>query len=564
MRETGIDIVGDLPGGTHLCLFYQTTGDLIDIVVPYFKAGLRNNELCMWVTSEPLGVEDAKAALGKAVRNLDDYIDKGQIEILDASDWYTKSGKFEPDRVLQGWVEKEQQAIERGFDGLRIASDTFWLEERRWREFADYEAELDNIIGNYRMLAICSYSLARCVAPDVIDVVNNHRYALIRREGEWVVVESGQRRRVEEQLRIKDEAIASSINAIALGDLEGNVTYVNSSFLNLWGYDEEEVLGRPITNFWKIEREALALLEALRETHGWKGELAARRKDGSTFDVYLVASTVQDESGTPICFMADFVDITERKRAEKKLERLYEKEKKLRQQLEEEMKRRVELTGSLAHELKTPLTPVVMSSQVLASELKDETLLRLARNISRGASNLNSRIDELLDLAKGEIGMLQIKPEQVDVLQQLQEVVEDVSPVISSRGQSLILKLPPSLPLVWCDRARLHQIMLNLLNNALKFTPAGGRITLRAKQEHGNLVVEVKDTGLGIAEEEQQRIFEPYRRRESDRERLSGLGLGLALCNILVELHGGRIWVRSHAGKGSTFGFSLPLEGPSQ
>jgi len=104
--------------------------------------------------------------------------------------------------------------------------------------------------------------------------------------------------------------------------------------------------------------------------------------------------------------------------------------------------------------------------------------------------------------------------------------------------------------------------VLNLLNNAFKFTPAGGKITLRAKQEDGNLVVEVKDTGPGIAEEDQQRIFEPYQRKESDRERLSGLGLGLALCKTLVELHRGRIWIKSRAGRGSTFGFSLPLEGP--
>ena len=205
-----------------------------------------------------------------------------------------------------------------------------------------------------------------------------------------------------------------------------------------------------------------------------------------------------------------------------------------------------------------------MSSQLLTSELKDETLLRVARNISRGASSLNSRIDELLDLARGEVGMLQLKPEWADVSKLLQEAVQDAAPVASSRGQSLVSKLPRSLPLVWCDKGRLRQIVLNLLDNAFKFTPAGGKITLRAKQEDGKLVVGVEDRGPGIAEEEQQWIFDPYHRKERDRERLSGLGLGLALCKMLVELHGGRIWVKSRLGKGSTFGFALPLGVPNQ
>ena len=257
-------------------------------------------------------------------------------------------------------------------------------------------------------------------------------------------------------------------------------------------------------------------------------------------------------------------EIIVRKQAEERLQELYQQEIGLRQQLEEEMKKRIEFTRALAHELRTPLTPVVMSSQLLTAELKDETLLKVAQNISRGASSLNSRIDELLDLARGEVGMLQIKPEQVDVLQQLQEVVEDVAPMTSSRAQSLTSKLPPSLPLAWCDKVRLRQIVLNLLNNAFKFTPEGGEITLRARQEDANLIVEVHDTGPGIAGEEQQRLFEPYYRVDSDRERLSGLGLGLALCKTLVELHGGRIWVKSHVGKGSTFSFSLPLKGPSR
>ncbi|MFH1629199.1 MAG: MEDS domain-containing protein [Pseudomonadota bacterium] len=114
LRKTGIDLIGNASWGTHFCQFYQTPEDLIDILVPYFKAGLENNEFCMWITAEPLNAKKAKASLKKIVRDLDDYIEKGQIEILDFSQWYTKSGKFDADEVLDSWVEKEKQALELG------------------------------------------------------------------------------------------------------------------------------------------------------------------------------------------------------------------------------------------------------------------------------------------------------------------------------------------------------------------------------------------------------------------------------------------------------------------
>ena len=419
---------------------------------------------------------------------------------------------------------------------------------------------------------------------------------------------------IERRLRESERWLATTLrsigDAVITTSAKGRVLFMNPVAEALTGWKDKEALGKQLTEVFNIVSEKThevaenPVEKVIREgiVVDLKSHILIAR-DGRKIPIDDSAAPIRDDKGKITGVVLVFYDVTERKRAEaeltkyrqqleelveertadlrktdelleqeiierkqaeKTLRELYEQERELYRQLEEEMERRVEFIRALAHELKTPLTPVVMSSQVLASAAKDETLLRLASNISRGASNLNSRIDELLDLARSEIGMLQLKPEQVDVLQLLQEVVEYVAPMPSSRGQSLTSKLPASLPLVWCDQGRLRQSVLNLLSNAFKFTPAGGRITLRAKQEDASLVVEVKDTGPGIAEEEQQRIFNPYHRLESDRERLSGLGLGLALCKTLVELHGGRIWVKSRAGRGSTFGFSLPLEGTGQ
>jgi PAS domain S-box-containing protein len=380
-----------------------------------------------------------------------------------------------------------------------------------------------------------------------------------------------ERKRAEEKLQNSERYFRSltqnALDAMVVVGRGGLISYASPAIEPVRGYKPEEIIG--INGFSEIHAEdmpkAINVYSELMEKPGTsvRTEVHVRHKDGSWRIVEAIAINLLDD---PIVagIIINYRDVTEHRKAAEKLQELYRQERDLRQQLEMEMKRRVEFTRALAHELKTPLTPMLISSQVLASELKEEPLLSLARNISRGASNLNSRIDELLDLAKGEIGMLQLKDEPLDASQLLREVAEYVSPVASSRGQSLILELPDSLPSVKADKVRLRQIVLNLLNNALNFTPEGGRITLRAGQKDASLVVEVEDNGPGIAEEEHQHLFEPYHRMEVAGERLSGLGLGLALCKTLVDLHGGRIWVKSRAGEGSTFSFSLPLEAADQ
>ncbi|MBU2009657.1 MAG: MEDS domain-containing protein [Chloroflexi bacterium] len=195
-------MVGNVSWGTHLCLFYKIQEDLLDILIPYWEEGLKRGQLCIWATSEFLGVAAAKAALAKAVMNLDEYVKGGQIEIVDARECYTNSRKFDQDETLQDWFKKERQAVERGFTGVRVAGDTSWLEEEDWRAFADYEATLDNIIGKHRIVVICSHSLDKCLAYQIIDASSNHQGTLIKRQGKWEVIENlGHKRATEEALK---------------------------------------------------------------------------------------------------------------------------------------------------------------------------------------------------------------------------------------------------------------------------------------------------------------------------------------------------------------------------
>jgi len=266
-RRTGIDILGAVPWGTHLCQFYHTQEDLIDILVPYLKSGLDDNEFCMWITAEPLNEEEAKASLKKAVRNLDNYITKGQIEIIDYSDWYTKSGKFDADKVLQGWVEKEKRALERGFDGLRLTGNIIWLERQDWQDFKEYEAIVDSVINNYRMLAICSYSLDKCQMSDVLDVISNHQVALIRKEGKWQLIECAERKRVGEALEKSEEKYRTLVNNIKIGvfrsmpEPRGKFLEVNAAMERITGYSRDELLRMNVADLYVNPRERKQVLD---------------------------------------------------------------------------------------------------------------------------------------------------------------------------------------------------------------------------------------------------------------------------------------------------------------
>lgn len=303
-----------------------------------------------------------------------------------------------------------------------------------------------------------------------------------------------------------------------------------------------------------LEKQVLSRLTRLSnsiQSIGTSGDITARVSMPGVDELSVLASTINGL-------------LAAMEQSEGELRELYHEERTLRQTLEDEISKRIEFTRALVHELKTPVTPVMASSELLLQKLKDEPLYGLAQNINQGANNLNRRIDELLDLARGEVGALRLNPEAIDPRQLLQRIVDEETPVAMRNGQTLTAELPDSLPVIVADEERFQQIVLNLLNNAVKFTPPRGKITLRARVEGDNLTVEVQDTGVGIPENEQEILFEPYRSLKSDRERLSGLGLGLSLSKTLVELHGGQIWVKSKKGKGSTFGFSIPLAASEQ
>lgn len=244
---------------------------------------------------------------------------------------------------------------------------------------------------------------------------------------------------------------------------------------------------------------------------------------------------------------------------ESNLQNMYQREKKLHRRLELEMQRRVDLTRKVIHELKTPLTSLLASSQLLYDEEPNNKLKNLAKHIWDSADSLNNRIEELHDVTKGEMGKLNLKLKPVDLTQLIHSLVDETEALFQQYEMSLKIDIEEPIPVFMADPDRIRQVILNLINNACKYARNGKRVIIRVRKKPDVVLLEVKDYGPGISEAIISALFEPGYRYQEREDLSGGFGIGLILCKMLVELHGGEIWLKSKIGKGTSIFLTLPL-----
>jgi DNA-binding CsgD family transcriptional regulator len=190
LRPSGLTPVPEVPWGGHLSVFFATAEDLFEIVADYFQAGLSGNESCLWVTSDPFPIDEALKRLARLIPDFDRYVADGAVELTAGAKWYLTNDELDIERVTSMWLQKADAAREAGFTGLRVVGNAFWLQNKYWERFSDYEDQLSDQVRGRRIMILCVYPLHEASASDVLDVTKAHDFSIALRNGRWEFLES--------------------------------------------------------------------------------------------------------------------------------------------------------------------------------------------------------------------------------------------------------------------------------------------------------------------------------------------------------------------------------------
>jgi PAS domain S-box-containing protein len=428
-----------------------------------------------------------------------------------------------------------QDAIDRRWPAieLQVAAREGRFEDEGWRLRKD----------GTRFWANAILTALRNDAGELIGFAKITRDLTERRDNEERVRQS------EERFRLLIESVQDS--AFYMLDPSGTVVSWNRGAERITGYTAAEIIGQHFSRFFpdhdiadqKPERE---LREALRigrcEHEAWRV-----RKDGSRFWAYVVLSALYDSTGHHRGFAKVTRDLTQRRQVE---------------ELEESNRRINEFLAMLAHELRNPLAPIRNAVTVMQRvETQDATSIWARDVIDRQSTHLARLVDDLLDISRITTGKINLRRETLDINEIVSRAVEAARPVIDNRHHELTIVSPREKLIVDGDPTRLAQVLVNLLNNAAKYTPEGGRITLTIQRDQDDIAVSVRDTGVGIPKHLLPRVFELFTQGDRSLARSEGgLGIGLTLAQRLVQMHGGSIDATSEgANRGTEFIVRLPL-----
>jgi PAS domain S-box-containing protein len=359
-------------------------------------------------------------------------------------------------------------------------------------------------------------------------------------------------------------------DAYFLLDLKGQILDANFKAEEISGYQKEELVGKNILTVGLLPRDqaslgATMLAKSVMNRATGPDEMALLRKDGERIDIEISTYPVKIQGRIVVLGMAH--DITPRKRAEQDL-------RTARDSAEMANRSKSEFLANMSHELRTPLNHILGFAQLICDErlgALNDVQREYLGDVYQSGQHLLSLINDILDLSKVEAGRLQFEPANISIEELVENSVKMVREKATSHKIAINSRFHDIPDSIVADKRKLKQIMDNLLTNAVKFTDEGGTIDIDArmedpgkKSELPSIEVSVKDTGLGIAKNDLERIFTPFEQVDGSRSRrFQGTGLGLSLTRQLVELHGGSVWAESDGpGKGSCFRFRIPLHSP--
>jgi C4-dicarboxylate-specific signal transduction histidine kinase len=428
------------------------------MLLSYFKAGLEDNEFCVWVVSGPVSEQDAWDGLREAVPEFDYYLSRRSIEIFDGHDWYLKGGTFDSNRVMTSWNEKLDRALDRGYAGLRGTGNTAWLQKKDWKAFSEYEQLVNDSIAGRLATLLCTYSLDSCGANELLDVVATHQFATARRRGAWELIETPELKQAKAEIKKMN--------------------------------DELE---------WRVLQRSIELEAANQQLNQAQAELA-----------HINRVTTMGE-----------------------------------------------LAASIAHEIKQPISAASINAgtclECLQRDVPDlEQASEAATRVIQAVMRAGDVIRKISSFFKK--GVLQ--RELLDVNELIKEMIVLLRNEAIRYSISIRSELTDNLPAVLADRVQLQQVFMNLMLNgfdAMKDLSRGGELTIKSEVCDRQLLISVRDTGMGLPSGQAEHVFDPFFTTKG-----TGTGMGLPISRSIIESHGGQLWTTNVSGSGATFQFSLP------
>src|SRR5262245_41160344 len=380
------------------------------------------------------------------------------------------------------------------------------------------------------------------------------------------------RKQAEEKLIATTAKFESVFNQsgifAAITDLQGNLREVNDLAVNWCGYTREQVLDRPFweTPWWRGSEDVKARVRAATEQAAagmvFREELPYWWADGTERVAELAIHPIRDQDGRVMLLHPTGFDLTERKRAEEKIARLLAEEQAAREVAEQATRAKDEFLAIVSHELRSPLNAILGWNSMLRSHRGDDPYTaRVIETIERNGKAQLRLIEDLLDTARIITGKMKLEVQPVEPVVVIAAALDTVRTAANSKGIIIATDFDPKAGQLTCDPARLQQVVWNLVSNAIKFTPEGGRVWVELRRDGSGVRIVVRDTGQGIEPDLLPYVFDRFKQGDSSTSRrFGGLGLGLSLVKHLVELHGGAVTAESPGkGKGTTVTVSLPV-----
>jgi PAS domain S-box-containing protein len=591
LRKTGISIIGDVPWGTHFCYFYETTQDLLDTLVPYFLAGLKNKEFCLWIisNSELLTLEEAKEGLRQALPDFERYLADRSIEIVTHDEWFQNGGPFDLRRVASRFKEKVDEAIARGYAGVRVNGSPAWLQKDDRTQFCEFEQQLDSLFPNQRIIASCTYPLATTSGDEIFDVTRRHQFAIAKRRGEWEVVETPElkqakaeierlnedleqrvtertnelraaneelrseiteRKQAEEKLKQSESQLAEAQRLAHIGsfdwDLRSNTVTWSDELYRIFGLQpgEIEVAGDAMTFIHPEDREFVlsTVKSSVKNIEPYSFYYRVLRSDGDERIVHSRGHIMSDEHGEPIRVFGATQDMTELKRAEEKLKTTSEQLRALSASLqyareEEGIRIAREIHDELGSALSSLRWDLEAVEKIFTEPGKQSQVPALRTKIAAMLGLTDTTINTVRRIAS------ELRP----------SVLDDLGLVVAIKWQAQQFQDRTGI-IVDCDcpvddvhlnqeqSTAVFRIFQETLRNILRHAQAT-RVDVTMVDEGGALVLTIRDNGRGITE----------------GERSGPLSIGLLGMRERAHLIGGELDITGTKGEGTAVTVRLPM-----